>query len=236
MSNTDSIKTTIAEFTVDHYELKGLIGLGSGTTLEAWVHALGKDLKNNPKKYQNCKFISSSVKTENLARQLGLNLLTLSQIQELTTNIDFYIDGLDQVDSTGKMIKGKGGALTREKILCQYSSVKIFLCDSSKLTKSLNSYLPIEIIPLAYPFIKKKLQKELQINSVLRLAPSFQIFVTDNGNWTLDISLPKNSESWRDLANQISSWAGVVETGFFEPNPFDLVIGYPDQKIEIQKF
>ncbi len=235
MPKADSIKITIAEFAVVHYDLKGLIGLGSGTTIEAFIQALGKDLKSNPKKFLNTKFISSSVKTETLARQLGFTLFTPSPDDSASTILHFYIDGLDQVDSTGKMIKGKGGALTREKILCESSEKKIFLCDSAKMIKTLTSFLPIEIIPFAYPFIKNKLREELKIDSELRMSSPSTPFLTDNGNWTLDLSLPKEPGSWGLVLDQITSLAGVVETGYFTPNPYDLVVGYPDGKVEILK-
>ena len=194
---------------------KMVVGLGSGTTVAEIIRVLAK-LKSK------ATFIPSSSLTQRLAGDLGLKLSSLDVYEKL----DLMIDGADEVDPNFNMIKGGGGAHTREKIVAGAAKRVAIVVDRTKLVKKLGERapVPVDIIPFARDYTARKLA-ELGGEPKLRATASESPFVTDDGNYILDVkfrSIPKPVE----LEQKINHVPGVVENGIFVGVADFLLVGY----------
>ena len=193
-----------------------VLGIGTGATTNYFIEIL-----NNKKIDIKGAICSSQVSKENL-KDSGIDLLELNEVHE----IDYYIDGADEFNDRNELIKGGGGALTREKILANSSKKFICIVDDTKYTKVLGSFpLPIEVIKLARSAISREIMK-MGGRPVLR-----KNFVTDNGNQiidvhNLDIKVPYEMEQ---LINNIP---GVIENGIFASRTADIIIKATDQSVD----
>lgn len=180
-----------------------VVGLGTGTTAKFAVAALGRRMR------EGLRFVGipTSEATASQARSLGIPLSTLGD----HPSIDLTIDGADEVDlKTRNLIKGRGGALLREKIVASASKQLVIIADESKLVEKLGSKMPVpvEVIPFGWQSTARKLEA-LGCKSTLR-----EGFTTDSGHYILDCNFGSiaNPET---LARQIDSITGVVEHGLF---------------------
>ncbi|MGC8585351.1 MAG: ribose-5-phosphate isomerase RpiA [Thermoplasmata archaeon] len=196
------------------------IGIGTGTTVEFFIEELSR-IRN---KFVNKKFYASSQRTMQILLNLGLD------VREPDRILDVYIDGADSVDRNLNMIKGGGGALTREKILAFNSKKRIIIVDETKVRKNIFSFpMPVEIIPFSSDLIKLNLiNMKLKFN--LRKFNE-NPFVTDNGNFILDVFL-ENEENPFDIAHKIKLLPGVVEIGLFEDLADIIIIGKENFEVE----
>jgi len=181
-----------------------VVGLGSGTTVMHVVRILAE-------KKLKAVFIPSSSTTQKSGGKLGLELGSLEDHPKL----DLMIDGADEVDPDFNMIKGKGGAQTREKIVASAARKVVIVVDRTKLVRRLGERVPVpvEVQPFAYKFTMLKLA-ELDGKARLRTTPAGAPFVTDNGNYIIDVkfaSIPLPAE----LEAEINRVPGVVENGLF---------------------
>ena len=188
-----------------------IIGIGSGSTIVYAVQKLGEVDKA---KSLNLKCIPSSFQAYQLIIENKLDLATLEQFPE----IDVDIDGADEIDEYLNLIKGGGGCLVQEKIVASNSKSLIIIADFRKNSKRLGTNwkkgIPIEVIPMAYFPILKKLKK-LDGNPILRMAQSKSgPLITDNGNFIIDVNFGQ-IDNPIDLDQKLSSIPGVVETGLF---------------------
>ena len=196
------------------------IGIGTGTTVEYLIEEIGK----NRDKYANKIFYASSNKTRDLLLRYNLN------VSEPDRVLDIYIDGADSVDLNFNMIKGGGGALTREKILAYNSKYKVIIVDETKLRKNIFSFpMPIEILPFSLNLIKINL-KNMNLEYKERISND-KLFITDNGNYILDVNL-KDVENPIEIAHKIKLIPGVIEIGLFENLADIVIIGKENLKIE----
>jgi ribose 5-phosphate isomerase A len=191
------------------------VGLGSGTTVAHVVQILAEQ---KPK----AVFVPSSIATQKLAGKLGLELGSLEDHPKL----DLMIDGADEVDPDFDMIKGKGGAQTREKIVASAARRVAIVVDRTKLVRRLGERapVPVEVLPFAYKFTMLKLA-ELDGKARLRTTPAGAPFVTDNGNYIIDVkfaSIPRPAE----LEAEINRVPGVVENGLFVDVADIVLVGY----------
>jgi ribose 5-phosphate isomerase A len=181
------------------------VGLGSGRAAEAFLRALaaeaGKGLR--------VRGVPTSRATAALATSLGLSLTELP-----ADLLDLTVDGADEVDPRLDLIKGYGGALTRERIVATASRRQVILVTSEKLVPRLGARgrLPVEIVPFARPLCDRRL-------TALGCRPSLRgteggPFVTDNGNWILDCGIAAQDDA-AALDREIRRIPGVVDTGFF---------------------
>ena len=194
-----------AEKAVEEIKQGMIVGLGSGSTAEWAVRKIGELVKDG----LSIQAVASSVKTEKLAIEVGIPIIDFKSIER----IDLTIDGADEVDDHGHLIKGGGGALLREKILAYNSKRFIVIIDESKRVQHLGQFdLPVEIVPFAGDIILKRL-KETGTNPVLRYL-NHEKFITDNGNYIADCNFYpiKDPEALNIQLHQIP---GVVETGIF---------------------
>jgi ribose 5-phosphate isomerase A len=183
-----------------------VVGLGTGSTAYFAVVALGERVKAGLKIIG----IPTSVATADLARSVGIPLTTLDEHPE----IDITIDGADEVDPKLNLIKGGGGALTREKVVATASKRMVVVADSSKVVKTLGKFpLPVEVIAFARTVIEKKIAA-LGGSPKLRMRPDGSPYLTDNANQILDCSFGRISDP-AALARALSEMPGVVEHGLF---------------------
>jgi ribose 5-phosphate isomerase A len=196
------------------------LGLGTGSTAAEFVRLLGAALREG--KLQDIRSTCTSEQTEEQARSESIPTFRLEEIAPL----DLAIDGADEIDASLRLIKGRGGALLREKIVEQQARRFIVIADETKVVDRLgDGTLPVEVTPFALPVIEQRFA-EMGLKPELRMrdgAPR----VTDEGNRILDIRVPPE----RDIAavvEEISLLAGVVETGFFPTEATEAIIAGPD--------
>lgn len=183
-----------------------IVGLGTGSTAYFAVVALGDRVKAGLRIIG----IPTSVRTADMARAVGIPLTTLDEHPE----IDITIDGADEVDPKLNLIKGGGGALTREKVIATASKKMVVVADSSKIVPVLGKFpLPVEVISFARTVVERKIVS-LGGSPKLRTKADGSPFVTDNGNQILDCSFGKIDDP-PALARELSGTPGVVEHGLF---------------------
>jgi len=195
------------------------LGLGTGSTASELVRLLGDALKQN--KLRDLRCTSTSEQTAELARSVGIEILELAKVAPL----DLAIDGADEIDSRLRLIKGRGGALLREKIVEQQARRFIVIADESKIVEKLGvGTLPVEVTPFAREVLERRFH-EMGLSPVLRLRDG-QPRVTDEQNLILDVRVPQNQDI-ADVVARIRENAGVVETGFFPTEATDAIIAGP---------
>ena len=184
------------------------VGLGTGTTADFFLRALGQAIRDG--KLKAITGVPTSRQSEFRAEELGIPLTTLARCPEL----DLTVDGADEVDPNLNLIKGLGGALVREKIVAQNSRRLIIIADASKRVPRLGTGvpLPVEVVPFAHE-AQEKFFRELGAEPSLRRAGGM-IFNTDNGNLIYDCRF-KDPFDPAELDRTIGTRAGVVGCGLF---------------------
>ena len=188
------------------------VGLGTGSTAEIFVRLLASS------KIQRITCIPTSVRTAELARASGLRVVGFDEARR----IDLAVDGADAVDGRFMVLKGMGGALTREKIVAYRAEKFAVIVDEGKLTKQLGGTVPVEVLPFAFSAVQRELGLIASSSPAMRKMPGGSPFRTDNGNYILDVRIPKISNAAR-LEQDINSVPGVVENGIFTRADFVLV-------------
>ncbi|MEW8624544.1 MAG: ribose-5-phosphate isomerase RpiA [Candidatus Thiodiazotropha sp.] len=205
--NADELKKQAAEAALE-YVTGGIIGVGTGSTVNHFIDCLA-----TVKGKIEGTVSSSEASTERL-KQHGIPVLDLNS----TGDLEVYIDGADESDHYLNLIKGGGGALTREKIIAGASKKFVCIADQSKLVDMLGTFpLPVEVIPMARSHVARQLVK-LGGTPVWR-----EGFITDNGNAILDVHNLEIMKP-RELEQQINAIAGVVTTGIFALRGADVLI------------
>lgn len=197
-----------------------VIGLGSGSTAEIAIRILGDKVKNG----LQIIGVPTSLKSDQMARGLGIRLATLEVYPEL----DLTIDGADEVElGSLNLIKGRGGALLREKIVASSSRQLIIIVDESKIVDRLGSHgeVPVEIVSFGWESTARRLEN-LGWKPVLRAEVGGLPFVTDGGHYILDCSFEKGT-SIQARAAQLHETVGVVEHGMFLGMATEAHIGSP---------
>jgi len=196
------------------------LGLGTGSTAKEFVTLLGDALKRGELRDIRCTCTSNQ--TEEQARSLNIPLFPLAEIAPL----DLAIDGADEIDAQLRLIKGRGGALLREKIVEQQAKRFIVIADESKIVTRLGvGVLPVEVTPFALDVLSRRFTS-MGLNPVLRLRDG-QPRVTDEGHRILDIRVPEQTDI-ADVVTEIRQLAGVVETGFFPSEASEALIATPN--------
>jgi len=199
----DELKQAVAHAAIRYVVDGEIVGVGTGSTANFFIDALG-DIRHRIK-----GAIASSEATAARLVSRGVTVFDLNHIEQ----IPIYIDGADEIDHSGAMIKGGGGALTREKIVASVAEKFICIADQSKLVKVLGKYpLPIEVIPMATHSVVRSL-RAFGAEPLLRMhngAP----YVTDNHGYILDLAGLKIHEP-KALEQEINQLPGVVSVGLF---------------------
>ena len=181
------------------------LGLGTGSTAFHAVNAVGELVKKGMK----LQAVPTSKATEAQARELGIPLLTIDEVE----HIDLAIDGVDEIDPAFNAIKGGGGALYREKVVATLAKEVIWIMDDSKLVEKIGAFhLPVEIAQYGSKQAIAKMEA-YGWNPVLRVRDG-KTFVTDNGNFIADLHLGAGFDI-EDVYNKLSGMLGVLEHGLF---------------------
>ena len=183
------------------------LGLGTGSTAAEFVKLLG-----NAPFAHDVRCTCTSNRTEELARSFGITIVPLAELAPL----DIAIDGADEIDRGLRLIKGRGGALLREKIVEQQAKRFIVIADESKVVERLGAgVLPVEVTPFARDILLLRLDR---YSPVLR-----EGFTTDEGHEILDVRVPPDTDI-AEVVARIRKHAGVVETGFFPSEATEAII------------
>lgn len=206
--NQDALKKSAAEAALEYIKPGMIVGVGSGSTVNYFIDAL-KSVKGKIE----AVVASSNASAERL-KALSIPLIDLNSVGELP----IYVDGADEINSAKQMIKGGGGALTREKIVAAVAKQFICIADQTKQVDLLG-YFPvaIEVIPMARSYVARQIVK-LGGDPIYR-----QGFVTDNGNNILDIYNLKIL-SPTDIEKQLNDIVGIVTNGIFAMRPADVLL------------
>ncbi len=210
--NQDELKAAVAQSAIDYIDQylapDAVIGVGTGSTANCFIDGLAQI------KHRFDSAVASSEATARRLRDHGIEVQDLNSVDRLAV----YVDGADEVNDKLELIKGGGGALTREKIVASVSDQFVCIVDASKTVDVLGAYpLPIEVIPMARSSVARKLAA-LEGQPVYR-----EDFVTDNGNVILDVH-NLNIDHATDLEKEINNLVGTVTCGLFALRPADVLL------------
>jgi ribose 5-phosphate isomerase A len=204
----DELKQAVAAAAVDRLPAHAVIGVGTGSTANFFIDALAG------RRHEIPGTVASSEASAARLRRLGIPVLELNEVDSLGV----YVDGADEIDAQLAMIKGGGGALTREKIVAAVAERFICIADESKLVQRLGRFpLPIEVIPMARAHVERTVRR-LGGEPALRAG-----FTTDNGNQILDVR-GLDIRDARALESELDHVAGVVSNGLFARRGADVLL------------
>ena len=199
----DALKAMVGQAALDHVVPGEIVGVGTGSTVNHFIDALGQV------KERIVGAVSSSVASTQRLQALGIKVFDCNEVGEIAV----YIDGADEIDRSGHMIKGGGAALTREKIVAAQAKRFVCIADESKLVEVLGRFpLPVEVIPMAAQRIARQFAA-MRAEATLRMRDGAPL-VTDNGQHILDV----RGLAIRDplgFESEVNQWPGVVTVGVF---------------------
>jgi ribose 5-phosphate isomerase A len=219
MTNQNTLKKQVAEAALAYVPEGSIIGVGSGSTINFFIEALGA-LKH---KIEGA--VASSEKTAQLLKAQGIAVVDLNSVQPLVV----YIDGADEANTHLQLIKGGGAALTREKIIAAAATSFVCLVDQSKCVDVLGKFpLPVEVIPMARSYVARQIVK-------LGGDPEYRMgVVTDNGNVILDVHHLQILDPIQ-LEKALNNIVGVVTNGLFAMRPADVLLIARERGVEALK-
>ena len=202
----DELKTLVGQAALAHVTPGSIVGVGTGSTVDKFIDALGQALKLDPGFVAGA--VSSSVRSTQRLEGLGVKVLPIESV----TSLGVYIDGADEIDHQGNMVKGGGAALTREKIVAELAERFVCIADESKLVQALGKFpLPVEVIPMAAAQVVRAFAK-LGGQGKVR-----EGVTTDNGNIIVDVTGLQITDP-ADFEADVNQWPGVVTVGVFARN------------------
>ena len=213
-SAQDNLKRQVGEAAVEyidnHLANDSIVGVGTGSTANFFIDALAKI------KHKFDGAVASSNASADRLKGHGIRVFDLNAVKDMT----FYVDGADEVDASKQLLKGGGGALTREKIVASVATRFVCIIDDSKLVNLLGQFpVPLEVIPMARSAVAREIVKQGG-QPILR-----EGFFTDNGNIILDVhGLTIKPENARSLEARLNNITGVVTNGIFALRPADVLL------------
>ncbi len=232
LSPIDKAKFVAAKRATQYVQSGMKVGLGTGSTAAWLVKCLGEMVRDEGLRI---KGVPTSTRTAELARQVGIEVITLDEAKWL----DVTIDGADEFDADLNLIKGGGGAQLQEKIVATASDQMVVIADISKQVETLGAFpLPLEVIPFGWQTTKTLVEEALIGMDVLGRTTSLRMkgdapFITDEGNHILDLHLNRIGNP-RQLSLVLNQIPGVVENGLFIDICDVVVIGYGDGRVEVR--
>ncbi len=208
----DELKALVGRAAIDHVVPGSIVGVGTGSTVNCFIDELAKI------KDRIAGAVSSSLKSTERLQAHGIRVFDANEVESLPV----YVDGADEIDRRGYMIKGGGAALTREKIVADLGDRFVCIADASKLVETLGKFpLPVEVIPMARELAMRRLR-------TLGGQPSLrQGVTTDNGNVIIDVSGLSITDP-AAMEAEINQWPGIVTVGIFARNKANLcLLGTP---------
>ena len=230
LSPIDKAKFVAAKRATDFVEDGMRVGLGTGSTAAWLVRCLGEMVRDEGLRI---KGVPTSTRTADLARDVGIEIISLDEAKWL----DVTIDGADEFDGDLNLIKGGGGALLQEKIVATASDQMVVIADAGKEVETLGAFpLPIEVIPFGWQTTQALVEETLISMDVLGRNSGLRMngeapFVTDEGNYILDLHLGRIGNP-RQMALVLNQMPGVVENGLFIDICDTVVVGYGDGRVE----
>ena len=201
--NQDELKALVGQAALQYVVPGQIVGVGTGSTVNKFIDALAT-VKDQIK-----GAVSSSEASTARLKALGIPVFDSNEVAELSV----YIDGADEINAQGHMVKGGGAALTREKIVAAQADQFVCIADASKLVQVLGRFpLPVEVIPMAAPEIIRRFQS-MGGHADVRMKDGLPL-VTDNGQFLVDVTGLQIREPL-SFENQVSQWPGVVTVGVF---------------------
>ena len=199
----DELKALVGQAALQYVVPGEIVGVGTGSTVNKFIEALAT-MKDQIK-----GAVSSSEASTLRLKALGIPVFDSNEVERLAV----YIDGADEIDHQGHMVKGGGAALTREKIVAAQSAQFVCIADESKMVSALGAFpLPVEVIPMAPARIVRQFQA-MGANAVVRLKEG-QPLVTDNGQHIVDVTGLKITDPLA-FESEVNNWPGVVTVGVF---------------------
>lgn len=199
----DELKALVGQAALQYVTPGEIVGVGTGSTVNKFIDALAS------MKDQIQGAVSSSVASTARLQALGIPVFEANDVAELSV----YIDGADEIDASGYMVKGGGAALTREKIVAAQSRRFVCIADESKMVKHLGAFpLPVEVIPMATARVARQFAA-MGGKATVRLKDG-QPLVTDNGQHILDVTGLQIADPLA-FESQVNQWPGVVTVGVF---------------------
>jgi ribose 5-phosphate isomerase A len=220
MSDADVLKAQAAAQATVHVESGMVVGLGTGTTAAFAVRAIAERLRAG--EITDIVGIPTSARTRDLAIELGIPLTTLDERQ----HVDLTIDGADEVDPQGSLIKGGGGALLWEKIVAAATERYIIIVDESKLVERLGERCPVPVEVMAFGW-----RTHLETIKGLGAAPTLRVqddgtpFQTDGAHYILDCRFPNGIADPQWVEQTLTMRPGIVETGLFLGMSPEVIVG-----------
>lgn len=206
--DADALKEAAARAALEHLVDGAVVGVGSGSTVGFFIRALGE------RRERVAGAVSSSERSTLLLREQGIEVLPL----ERAASIPVYVDGADEIDAGLRMVKGGGGALTREKIVAAAADRFVCIVDASKVVPVLGRFpLPVEVIAMARPLVTRWFER---LGGEVRERSGY---LTDNGHPILDVHGLRIDDPVA-LETEVNQWPGVVTVGLFARRPADLAI------------
>ncbi|NDU88274.1 MAG: ribose-5-phosphate isomerase RpiA [Ferrovum sp.] len=206
--NQDELKKVAAQAALDHIPDDAVIGVGTGSTVNFFIEAL------TARKHRIAGAVSSSEASTARLKAVGIQVFDLNSVNDLPV----YVDGADEITAGLAMIKGGGGALTREKIVAAVARKFVCIADEKKLVTLLGKFpLPLEVIPMARSYVAREVVR-LGGQPILR-----EGYTTDNGNIILDIHNLQILDPV-EMETRLSALTGVVMCGLFARRPADVLI------------
>jgi len=228
MLSQDELKKRVGIYAADFVKNGATIGLGTGSTVYWLIEELGKRVKQG----LEIIIVPTSAQTADLAKAVGIAVSSLDEIEKLSLTID----GADEIDPQGQLIKGGGGALLQEKIVASASDELIIIADSSKLVSQLGKFpLPVEVITFGYKQAQQKIFETGFCKEINLRKKNGKIFITDHQHYILDCYCEKIADASL-LNNTLHLIPGVVETGLFINMATKAVIGYENGNVKVIEF
>jgi ribose 5-phosphate isomerase A len=201
--NQDQLKQLVGRAAVAYVPAGQILGVGTGSTVDCFIDALAAEIAAGRLSIPGA--VSSSERSTLRLQKAGIPVLEASEVERLAV----YIDGADEIDHQGYMIKGGGAALTREKIVADLADQFVCIADASKLVQTLGKFpLPVEIIPMAAAQLTRRFAK---LGGTARVREGV---VTDNGGHILDVTGLSITDPLA-FEGEVSQWPGVVTVGVF---------------------
>lgn len=214
----------LAEAAVAEIQSGMLVGLGTGRTASRGVIALAERMKNED---LQLRCVSTSHATETLARFHGLPVMDFALVER----VDYLFDGADEVDPHMNMLKGSGGAMTRERIVAWAAEKCVYMVDESKLVSRLGerTTLPIAVLAFGLAAVRAEL-RNLGLHGVCRRTIKGELFLTDNGNLVIDVAMGEQDLS--ELAASLNDIPGVIDHGLFLTEADEILVERDSGTIE----
>lgn len=222
--NQDQLKAQVGRAALDYVVPGELVGVGTGSTVNHFIDALATI------KHQIAGAVSSSVASTQRLEAAGIRVLEANAVSALPV----YIDGADEIDGQGCMIKGGGAALTREKIVAALADRFVCIADASKRVPVLGAFpLPVEVIPMATEHVIRRFAS-MGAHAAVRLHQGVPL-VTDNGQYIVDVRGLQIAKPL-ELESQINQWPGVVCVGIFAHHKASVCLLATQQGVETIRY